>query len=74
MNTERIITEDGRRRVVMDEADYQSLIDARDPAVEMRDIAAGTPTFSDIELDDYLAAASPPGLLVPTRRAEPKLP
>src|SRR4249919_3118432 len=59
MNIEAITTSDGRKRIVMDEADYLDLIDARDHALAMRDIAAGAPTLTDAELDAYLAAATP---------------
>ncbi len=54
------IVQDGRERVVMDHADYQDLIDARDHAVAMRRIATGEmETIPDSEVDDYLAAATP---------------
>ncbi len=54
------IVQDGRERVVMDRAEYQDLIDARDHAVAMRQIATGeTETIPDSEIDDYLAAPTP---------------
>jgi DNA-binding XRE family transcriptional regulator len=36
------------------------MVNARDHAVAMREIAAGADTLSDAELDDYLAATTPP--------------
>jgi DNA-binding XRE family transcriptional regulator len=54
-----IIIHDGRERVVMDKSDYEDLIDARDHAAAMRDIAAGAPTLTRAELDAYLAAPTP---------------
>ena len=56
---ETITAPDGRRRVMMDEEEYLDLIDARDAAVALREIAAGAPTFSEAEADAYLAAATP---------------
>ena len=54
-----IIKQDGRDRVVLDRAEYQDLIDARDHALAMRDIAAGAETLTEAELDAYLAAVTP---------------
>jgi DNA-binding XRE family transcriptional regulator len=47
----------GETLVTMTAEEYQDLIDARDAAITMRDIAAGTmPTLEDKYLDAYLAA------------------
>jgi DNA-binding XRE family transcriptional regulator len=54
-----IINQDGRERVVLDRSDYEDLIDARDAAIAMREIAAGAPTIPDSEMDAYLAAPTP---------------
>lgn len=46
--------------VILRRADYEDLIDARDHAQAMRDVATGAmETLSDAELDAYLAAQSP---------------
>jgi DNA-binding XRE family transcriptional regulator len=46
--------------VTLTREEYSDLIDARDHAVAMRDVAAGTmETLSSAELDQYLAAPSP---------------
>jgi hypothetical protein len=55
----QIITQGGHDRIVLDRAEYEDLIDARDHAVSMRDIAAGAPTLSEADMDAYLAAPSP---------------
>ena len=40
--------------------DYQDLIDARDAAIAMRDVASGAmPTIPDAAVDAYLAAPTP---------------
>ncbi|HET6605305.1 MAG TPA: helix-turn-helix transcriptional regulator [Rhodopila sp.] len=41
-------------RLTRDE--YQDLVDARDHAIAMREIAAGAPTLTDAELDEFLAS------------------
>ena len=38
--------------------EYEALIDSRDHAIAMREIAAGAPTILESELDDFLAAPS----------------
>jgi DNA-binding XRE family transcriptional regulator len=38
---------------------YEDLVDARDAAIAMRNIAAGAPTFSETELNEFLAAPTP---------------
>jgi DNA-binding XRE family transcriptional regulator len=58
MGMEMIVV-NGRRRVVLDLQDYQDLLDARDAAASLRDIAAGAPTFAGKDLDEYLAAPTP---------------
>jgi len=60
MTIQTTISPDGERLVTMTAEDYQDLIDARDAAVAMRDIATGTmPTVADADLDAYLAAPTP---------------
>lgn len=54
-----LIVHDGRERVVLDRGLYEDLIDARDHAVAMRDIAAGAGVIPDSELDAYLEAPTP---------------
>ncbi len=46
--------------VTLPRAEYEALIDARDHAVAMRDIANGSlETLTDEEIDAYLAAPTP---------------
>lgn len=46
--------------VTMSRADYEDLVDSRDHAIAMRDIAAGTmPMIADEDMDAYLAAPTP---------------
>jgi DNA-binding XRE family transcriptional regulator len=46
--------------VTLSRAEYEALIDARDAALALRDLAAGrTETLSEAELDAYLAAPTP---------------
>jgi len=52
-------TPDGVERVSLPRPDYQDLVDARDHAVAMRDVAAGAPVLAEAELDAFLAAPSP---------------
>jgi DNA-binding XRE family transcriptional regulator len=54
-----IIIQNGRERVILDRRAYDDLIDARDHALAMRDIAAGRPTLTAEEIDAYLAAPTP---------------
>jgi DNA-binding XRE family transcriptional regulator len=42
--------------VTLTRDEYQDLVDARDHAIAMRDIAAGAPTLTDAELDEFLAS------------------
>jgi len=39
--------------------EYEDLVDARDHAIAMRDVANGAPTLTDAELDDFLNAKTP---------------
>ncbi len=48
----------GRERIVLDRQDYEDLIDARDHARAMVDVAVGG-TLTDAEMDDYLASPTP---------------
>ena len=59
MSIEFVTAPDGSRKVVMSEADFQDLLDARDHAEAMRGVAAGAPTFAEAEVDAYLAARTP---------------
>jgi DNA-binding XRE family transcriptional regulator len=46
--------------VTLSHAEYEDLVDARDHAVAMRDLATGVmETLFEADLDEYLAAASP---------------
>ena len=54
-----VITAAGHERVVLERAEYEDLVDARDHALALQDIAAGAPVLSEAELDEYLAAATP---------------
>jgi len=57
--TIQTIIQDGEEKILLSRSDYEDLIDARDHAIAMRDVAAGAPTLSDAELDDFLAAKTP---------------
>ena len=59
MNIQRIEVAGGKTLVVLPEADYQDLIDARDHAVAMAAIAAGADTLTEAEARDYLASPTP---------------
>ena len=52
-------TPNGAERISLPCAEYQDLIDARDHAIAMRNIAGGAPVLTESELDAFLAAASP---------------
>lgn len=46
--------------VTLTHAEYQELVDARDHAVAMRDVATGAmPVLSEADVDAYLAAPTP---------------
>ncbi len=53
------VIQDGRERVVMDRSDYEDLIDARDHAMALRDVASGATPLTEAEMDAYLAATTP---------------
>ena len=59
MDVQTYTAPDGAERVSMPRSEYQDLIDARDHAIAMRDVAAGSPVLTEAELDTYLAAPSP---------------
>lgn len=45
--------------ITLTRTEYEDLVDARDHAMAMRDVASGAPTLSDEELDDFFAAKTP---------------
>ena len=49
----------GADTVTLSRQEYEDLIDSRDHAIVMRRIAEGGDTFSDAEVDAYLAAPTP---------------
>jgi DNA-binding XRE family transcriptional regulator len=59
MDVQTYTTPEGAERVSMPRSEYQDLIDSRDHAIAMRDIAAGAPLLTESELDAYLASPSP---------------
>jgi DNA-binding XRE family transcriptional regulator len=60
MTIQTTISPTGERLVTMTAAEYEDLVDARDAAVAMRDVASGAmETFSDAETDAYLSAKTP---------------
>lgn len=60
MTIQTTISPNGERLVTMTAEEYQDLIDGRDAAVAMREIAAGTmPTVAEADVDAYLAAPTP---------------
>ena len=60
MTIQTTISPDGERLVTMTAEEYQDLLDGRDAAVAMREIAAGImPTIAEADLDAYLAAPTP---------------
>ena len=60
MTIQTTISPDGERLVAMTAEEYQDLIDGRDAAVAMREIAAGTmTTVVEADVDAYLAAPTP---------------
>jgi DNA-binding XRE family transcriptional regulator len=57
MTIQTTLSPTGEKLVTMTAEEYQDLVDARDAAIAMRDISAGTmPTLEDKYVDDYLAA------------------
>lgn len=60
MTIQTIVSPNGERLVTMTEEEYQDLIDARDAAIAMRDVASGAmPTVGEEDVDAYLAAPTP---------------
>lgn len=60
MKVETVLSPEGEEQVVLRRQDFQDLIDARDHALAMRDVATGVmPTLTDAELGTYLATPSP---------------
>jgi DNA-binding XRE family transcriptional regulator len=60
MTIQTTISPTGERLVIMTAEEYEDLIDARDAAMAMRDVASGAmETFSDAEADAYLSAKTP---------------
>jgi DNA-binding XRE family transcriptional regulator len=50
----------GEEAVTMSRADYEDLVDSRDHALAMRDVASGgMPMIADADMDAYLAAPTP---------------
>ena len=60
MTIEFVTAPDGSRNVVMSEADFQDLLDARAHAEAMRGVAAGAPTFADDEVELIFARRAAP--------------
>lgn len=59
MSPQTIVSPSGDELVVLSRQEYQDLLDARDHAAAMREVAAGADTLTDAELDEYLAAPTP---------------
>jgi len=59
MSIQTIISPSGDELVVLSRQEYQDLLDARDHAAAMREVAAGADTLTDAELGEYLAAPTP---------------
>lgn len=60
MTIQTSLSPTGEPLVTMTADEYQDLVDARDAAIAMRDVAAGLlPTIADADLDAYLAATTP---------------
>lgn len=60
MAVQFIATPGGEKMAVLPAEEYQDLIDARDAEAAMRDVRAGRmETFTEAEVDAYLAATSP---------------
>ena len=59
MNTESVILPSGEEGVLLTRQDYEDLIDARDHAVALREVASGASVLTDAELDAYLSAPTP---------------
>jgi DNA-binding XRE family transcriptional regulator len=59
MSIQTIVSPSGDELVVLSRQEYQDLLDARDHAAAMREVASGADTLTDAELDEYLAAPTP---------------
>jgi DNA-binding XRE family transcriptional regulator len=60
MTIQTVVAPNGERLVTMSEQDYQDLIDARDAAIAMREVATGVmPTVAEADVDAYLASPTP---------------
>lgn len=60
MTVQTIVAPSGEELVVLSRREYEDLVDARDHAAALRDVASGaTPTLAEDELDAYLAAPTP---------------
>ena len=59
MPVQTITTPTGEELFVLSRQEYQDLVDARDHAAALRDVASGAmETLNETELDEYLAAPS----------------
>lgn len=59
MSIQTIVSPSGYELVVLSRQEYQDLLDARDHATAMREIATSADTLTDAELGEYLAAPTP---------------
>lgn len=60
MAVQTIVSPSGDELVVLSRREYENLVDARDHAAALRDVASGAmPILSGDDLDAYLAAPSP---------------
>lgn len=60
MSIQMLTLPSGEEAVAMSRAEYQDLVDVRDHALAMRDLARGTmPTISEADMDAYLDAPTP---------------
>jgi DNA-binding XRE family transcriptional regulator len=59
MSIQTIVSPSGDELVVLSRQEDQDLLDARDHAAAMREVASGADTLTHAELDEYLAAPTP---------------
>lgn len=60
MPSQLLTSPSGEEMIQMPRSEYEDLIDARDHAIAMRDVASGNmPVLSDDDMDAYLAAPTP---------------
>lgn len=60
MGIQTITTPAGEELVVLSRADYEDLVDGRDHARALAEVAGGRmETLTDAEMDEYLAASTP---------------